>query len=102
MTEHTRQTRVLRVECEPIPEMDPASPEWRAWCDGYGLDALNSSRRAWCGDLSTYLRSSTWIVWHQGSMLAFLSDSEFAEETREADGLFEGKVNATPAPEDAG
>ena len=31
---------------------------------------------------------------------AFLSDSEFAEETRDTDGLFEGKVNAAPVPED--
>ena len=103
MAELTRETRVLRVQCEPIPEMDPASSEWRDWCDGHGMDALNCrSRRAWCGDLSTYLRSSTWVVWHQGSMIALLSDPEFAEETRDADGLFEGKVNATPAPADEG
>ena len=35
---------------------------FKEWCSGNGFDFIDSSRRAWCGELHTYLRDAIGIA----------------------------------------
>ena len=61
----------LDIEFEEIPEDE--GPDFAEWCAKHGFDVLGSSRRAWCGQLSTYLRGSKYLVFMDG-VLAGLTD----------------------------
>ncbi len=36
--------------------------EFDKWCEKYGFNPLNSGRRAWCSELSTYFRGASGVA----------------------------------------
>lgn len=51
---------LIEVEVDPAPDGD--GPEFNAWCERYGFHTVASGRRAWCPQLSTYLRDAYGIA----------------------------------------
>ena len=76
------ETRWTRITCKRIPPKETPLDDWRAWCDEHGMYPLNSGRRAWCSDASTYVRGASWLVYYDGELIALLDDREFEDDTR--------------------
>ena len=50
----------ITVTLDRVPEGD--GPEFEQWCERYGCYPLNSVRRAWCDQFSSYLRDAVGVA----------------------------------------
>lgn len=62
----------------PIPSRDKATEEqWLAFCEEHDLDYLGNhptSKRAWSDKLKTYVRSSCFLVYHEGVLIDMVEE----------------------------
>ena len=52
----------LNAVIEKIPEGDADNPKFVEWCENKGYQSLVGYRRAWCTELSTYIRDGEYLV----------------------------------------
>ena len=75
-TDPHKRPALLSVQVERIPDIEPSSKEWVAWCDARDFHPLASSRRAWIARLNTYLRSADYLVYSDGGLIDAVMESE--------------------------
>lgn len=87
---------LLKVRLDYAPKKN--GKKFDEWCKKYDFDPLNSGRRAWCSQLSTYFRDALGVAFNSGEM--FLFYEEDLAEPKQAD-KYVGRmhVNATPDEE---
>lgn len=73
---------LIEINVDPVPEGD--GPEFAAWCEAHGFDPINSTRRAWCSPMRTYLRDAYGVadvdgeefLIHRDDLLRRVDDTE--------------------------
>lgn len=88
----------IKVKLDYAPKKNGKA--FNEWCKKHDFDPLNSGRRAWCSQLSTYFRGALGVAYNAGEMFLFyeedladLSDNAVNDDKQRKEKLF---VNATP------
>ena len=63
-----RRPATLEVQVETVPN-DLSWEAWCGWCRTRDFDPLNSSRRAWIGQLGQYLRADNLLIYRYGNLI---------------------------------
>ena len=66
--------RTIEIDTETIPDLEGEA--WDAYCATKGWSPLNSTRRAWISEISTYLRGADTALYFDGTLIDVVDAGE--------------------------
>jgi hypothetical protein len=83
---------LIKVKLDYAPKEN--GKEFTEWCKKHDFYPLNSGRRAWCSQLSTYFRDALGVAYNSGEM--FLFYEEDLAEPQPNNVVSKHHIDATP------